>query len=338
MALCEGDRMRSGNRSFLGMMLPILLAVSVPWSAMAVMQEEPPPQRAQESALAAPIRDVEKALDAGDFAGAERLLGPLLARVGTEGPPIEALALLPLADKYEALGKVEPAERIYMRALVVLEDAGGPASPFLAPPIEKLARLYQAQKRWSDAEASFKRAMAIHEAAYQEAGLEETPSALRIVEALAELYMDAGRYADAEQTFHRVLVSMEKFAGPDAPLADLVLTRLGDAARLQKHYADAEAAYQRAVKASGNDNPFRDAPLVGLAEVFAAQGKHKEAEALFQEAIAAQEEVLGPENPDLVRTLESYAALMRATQRHAEAAKLEARAKKIKAATEAAPK
>ncbi len=325
--------------------LSVLLAVLS--TSIVAQQEEAPqdaevmelsPQGAQEPALAAPIREVERALDAGDFAAAEKLLGPLLAKVGVEGPPIEALALLPLADKCEALAKFESAERIYLRTIEVLEQAGGPASPFVAPPVEKLARMYQAQKRWNDAEAYFKRAMAIHEAAYKEAGMEETPRAFRIVEALAELYMDAGRYADAEQTFRRVLASMEKFAGPDAPLVDLVLTRLGDAARLQQRYADAEAFYRRAMKAGGEDNPFRDAPLVGLAETLTAQAKYKEAEPLFQEAIQIQEEMLGPENPDLVRTLEQYAALMRATNRAAEAAKLEARAKKIKAATQATPR
>ena len=330
--------MRCRELSFfiLILFLPVLLTVSPPWSAMAAMQDEQ--QRPPESALAAPIREVEKALDAADFAAAEKLLAPLLAKVGAEGPPMETLALLPLADKYEALGKVEPAERIYVRMLEVLEQVGGPASPFLVPAVEKLARLYQAQQRWTDAETYFKRSLAIHQAAYREEGMpEENPRVFRAVENLAELYMAAGRYADAEVMFKRVLASMEKVTGPDAPLVDLVLTRLGDAARLQQHYADAEAAYQRAVKA-GKDSPFHDAPLVGLAEVYTAQRKYKEAEPLFQEAIAAQEEMLGPENPDLVRTLESYAALLRATNRAAEAAKLEARANKIKAATEASPK
>jgi tetratricopeptide (TPR) repeat protein len=118
----------------------------------------------------------------------------------------------------------------------------------------------------------------------------------------------------------------------------MVWTRLGDAARAQQRYADAEAAYQRAIASAGKDNPFRDAALVGLAETFSAQGKYKEAEPLYQQAMAAQEEVLGPENPDLIGTLEKYAALLRGTNRAAEAARLEARAKKIKAATEAAPK
>ncbi len=314
---------------------PDVQEMSAPGAGAGDTPLPPPP----ESALAASIREVEKALDAADFASAEKLLGPLLAKVGTEGPPLEALSLLPLADKYEALRKFDSAERIGLRMLEVLEQAGGPANPFLVPAVDKLARLYQAQKRWSDAETYFKRSLAIHEAAYKEAGMqEENPRVFSAVENLAELYMAAARYPEAEAMFQRMIATMEKFYGQDAPMLDLVHTRLGDAAKAQKRYAEAEASYQRAIKAAGKDNPFRDAPLVGLAEVYAAQGKYTEAEPLFQEAIAAQEEALGPENPDLVRTLEQYAALMRATNRAAEAAKVETRAKQIKAATEAEPK
>lgn len=53
--------------------------------------------------------------------------------------------------------------------------------------------------------------------------------------------------------------------------------------------------------------------------------------------MAAQEELLGSENPDLIATLEKYVVLLRATNRAADAAKLEARARKIKTA-EMAPK
>jgi tetratricopeptide (TPR) repeat protein len=164
------------------------------------------------------------------------------------------------------------------------------------------------------------------------------PRVFSAIEALADLYMAAGRYPDAEVMYRRMIAAMEKFYGKDAPMLDMVWTRLGDAARLQQRYADAEANYQRSLAAAGKDNPFRDAALVGLADTFTAQGKYKEAEPLYQQAIAAQEEVLGPENPDLVGTLEKYAALLRATNRAAEAAKMEARAKKIKAATQSSPK
>ncbi|MCI0355764.1 MAG: tetratricopeptide repeat protein [Acidobacteria bacterium] len=314
--------------SFLSSLL--LLTTIAPW---------PVAQTPPESALAAPIRAVETALDARDFAGAEKLLGPLLEQVGRAGPPLEALSLLALVESYEALGQLEPAERISLRMLEVLEQAGGPANPFLLPAMDKLARIYQAQKRWSDAESLLKRSLAITEAAYREEGMsDENPRVFSAIEALAELYMAAGRYTDAEAMFQRMSAAMEKFYGKDAPMLDLVWTRLGDAARAQERYADAEAAYQRAIKVAGTDNPFRDAALVGLAEVFAAQGKYKEAEPLFQQAMAAQAEVLGPENPDLIATLGKYAALLRATNRAAEAAKLEARAKKIKAVTEGEPR
>ncbi len=59
------------------------------------------------------------------------------------------------------------------------------------------------------------------------------------------------------------------------------------------------------------------------------QRRYDEAEPLFQRAIAMTEKTLGPDHPQVARTLAGYAALLRATKRKGEAAKLEQRAKAI---------
>ncbi len=51
----------------------------------------------------------------------------------------------------------------------------------------------------------------------------------------------------------------------------------------------------------------------------------------MKRALAIREEALGPENPHVAQSLENYAALLRETGRGAEAAKMEARAKAIRA-------
>ncbi len=48
-------------------------------------------------------------------------------------------------------------------------------------------------------------------------------------------------------------------------------------------------------------------------------------------ALANREKALGPEHPDVAQGLENYAALLRKTGRSAEASKMEARAKAIRA-------
>ncbi len=65
--------------------------------------------------------------------------------------------------------------------------------------------------------------------------------------------------------------------------------------------------------------------------LYKTQGRYAEAEPLLKRALAIREKTLGPEHPRVATTLENYAALLRKTGRTTEAAKLEARAKAIRA-------
>jgi len=65
-----------------------------------------------------------------------------------------------------------------------------------------------------------------------------------------------------------------------------------------------------------------------LAKLYQAQGKSAEAEPLYERALAIRDRVLGPTHPDVVIILESYAALLRETNRTDDTARLiEARIK-----------
>ena len=67
------------------------------------------------------------------------------------------------------------------------------------------------------------------------------------------------------------------------------------------------------------------ASLNNLALLSYTQGRYGEAEPRYQRALAIREKVLGPEHPDVAAVRKNYAALLRATNRDAEAAQLEAR-------------
>ena len=71
--------------------------------------------------------------------------------------------------------------------------------------------------------------------------------------------------------------------------------------------------------------------LNNLAELYRAQGKYAEAEPLYKRALAIWEKALGPEHPNVAKSLQNYAALLRKTGRGEEAEKLEARAQAIRA-------
>jgi hypothetical protein len=61
-----------------------------------------------------------------------------------------------------------------------------------------------------------------------------------------------------------------------------------------------------------------------------AQGRPAEAEPLYRRSIAIQEKVLGSQHPDLARSLDNYAALLRKQGRDAEARGFETRARDIR--------
>ncbi len=75
---------------------------------------------------------------------------------------------------------------------------------------------------------------------------------------------------------------------------------------------------------AANDNVYQ-------AALYQAQGNYAEAEPLYQRSLAILEKALGAEHPNVATSLEKYAALLRKTGRDAEAEKLEARAKAIRA-------
>ena len=67
-------------------------------------------------------------------------------------------------------------------------------------------------------------------------------------------------------------------------------------------------------------------------------GRYTEAEPLWKRALAIRENALGPEHPLVAATLENFAVTLRKTGRNDRAAKMEARAKAIRAKhTEANP-
>ena len=109
--------------------------------------------------------------------------------------------------------------------------------------------------------------------------------------------------------------------------------KAGTEAYQRGQYAEAEkqalAALQEAEKFGPNDQRFAIS-LLFLGRVYQDQGQYSRAEPLYQRSLAIWEKALGSEHPNVATGLENYAKLLRKTNREAEAAKLEARAKAIR--------
>jgi hypothetical protein len=74
--------------------------------------------------------------------------------------------------------------------------------------------------------------------------------------------------------------------------------------------------------------------MSNLAEMYYAEGRYQDAEPLYVRAVKIGEKSLGPAHPDVVITLHYYAALLRKLHRKAEARKVEARVRQLRAKSE----
>jgi len=81
----------------------------------------------------------------------------------------------------------------------------------------------------------------------------------------------------------------------------------------------------------GPEHPCVGVSLNSLAGLYFHQGKYSEVEPLYMRSLGIVEKALGPEHPNVAQSLENYAAFLRNMNRKNEAAKMEARAKEIRA-------
>jgi tetratricopeptide (TPR) repeat protein len=181
------------------------------------------------------------------------------------------------------------------------------------------------------AEPLYKRALEIREKALGKDHLETATS----LNNLASLYESQGKYAEAEPLHKRALEIREKALGKDHSLTAASLNNLALLYDSQGRYAEAEPLLKRALeikeKALGKDHPSTATSLNNLASLYYSQGKYAEAEPLYKRTLAIFEAALGPEHPNVATVMENYAVLLRKMNREDEAARLEARAKEIRA-------
>ncbi len=117
----------------------------------------------------------------------------------------------------------------------------------------------------------------------------------------------------------------EKAGGEDAPEVATALDNLAVVLASGQRYAEAEPLYRRALS-------IREWAAVqsmnNMALVLSALEKNRSAEAQFKFALRLAEDI--PRTTALPVTLENYAELLRKLNREAEAARVAARARKLK--------
>ena len=115
------------------------------------------------------------------------------------------------------------------------EKALGPDHPDVATALNNLAFVYKDQGSYSEAEAHYKRALAIDE---DKLG-KDHPKTASTITGLANVYRAEGKYADAEALYKRALTIREEKLSRDHPVLALTYYRLATFYEAQDKYTDA---------------------------------------------------------------------------------------------------
>ncbi len=268
-------------------------------------------------------------------------------------------------------GKDEEAEPLYQRALQILEQAYGPDHPdvlslllslrdlyhrngneeqsliltlqiqerdhnwgpqLMVYPLTNLAGFYHKQKRYTETEPLYQRALQILEQVHGP----DDYSLVSPLYKLANLFYDQNKYLQAEPLYQRALHIREqgqRRSGYEDPDVVSLLNTLASLYMEQGKYASAEPLYQRALRMqkrkSDPDYPEVTISLRGLAMTYRRQGRYTEAEPLYQRALHILEEAYGPDSPGIADQLNGLALISVEMGNYAQAEPLYQRALQI---------
>jgi tetratricopeptide (TPR) repeat protein len=210
------------------------------------------------------------------------------------------------------------AEQTFQRALHEAERFGADDNR-VATTLGSLGLAYQAGKRFPEAEAAFRRAMAI----LDKGDVAQNQDYADLSFNLASVLIDQGKQAAAFPLLATSLSIYEAQQGGGSPRAAAVHCLVGDAYRAARSWSEAEGPLKRCAEIREADGGVVNAGLAdalySLAVVYENQGKYALADPRYKLAEKIREKTQGIMSPGLAEVLESHAALLKAMGRDKEA-------------------
>ena len=223
----------------------------------------------------------------------------------------------------------DEAAKLFSAALQEAEKSG-PEDARVATSLMELGQTNAAQKRYGEAEPLYRRALAIREKVLGPDHLDVA----KTLSSLASLFYRVQNYPErAEPLLKRALAILEKNLGPEDPEVAGMLNSLAGRLREQGKFTEAEPLFLRSLaireKVLGPEHADFVKSLLGIASFYAEQGKYTEAEPFYQRSLEILEKLhaYGSAYPNVPGVLNSYAQLLRKTNRESEAVEMETRAK-----------
>jgi CHAT domain-containing protein len=229
--------------------------------------------------------------DEGRYAEAEVFLKRSLAvfeRVlgaGVNRDADYAGGLLNLGHLYVDEGRYAEAETIYIRSQSIYERNGDDIQA--GKVLTNRANSLRDQKRFTEAEATYKRSIAKLQSAFRNGD----PLTTVTMSSLAVLYQAQGRFSEAERILKQNVDVLQKFLGTDHPDVALSLILLANVLRDEKKYPEAEATYVRALaalqRANGPTHPDVAKTLYNMALMYRSSGQQSKSREASRQATAA---------------------------------------------------
>ena len=235
-----------------------------------------------------------------------------------------------IVQAFEAAGKndLATAEQLFLKALRQAEEFGQQDAR-VGITLNSLGLIYREERKYSEAEAAYRRGLAIVERAY--------PNSLDVANVefnIASIMLDEGHSAEAMPTIDKALVIYEKLLGGSSLKTAATLCLKGDVYRLTKRYAEAEEPLRFCAEIREKDSGLNNAELgnaiQSLARVFAAEGKASAAEARYRLLEKIREHTAGITSPLLADAMEEHAAILKSMARDQEASRLTTMAASIR--------
>jgi tetratricopeptide (TPR) repeat protein len=258
-------------------------------------------------------------------------------RLFIAGVALGALALAPRAKAQEAednwkdlvtQGQHAAAGREYAKAEPIFLKAVHEAERFGADDwrvgvtLESLGQVYTAEKKFSEAEDAYRRALGI----LGKADGSDNEDSANLNFDMANLMFAGSRLSEALVYGRKALSFYEISGGGTSVQTAAALCLIGDSLRTMKNFIDAEAPLKRCADIREADGGIDDADLAdalhSLALTYVGEGKYALAEPRFKLAEKIRESKLGLTSPLLAQTMEDHAAMLRTLGRTKEAERL----------------
>jgi tetratricopeptide (TPR) repeat protein len=212
------------------------------------------------------------------------------------------------------------AEQAFMQALKEAERFG-PEDTRVGTTLNSLGLVYRAEKKYSEAEAAYRRALVIMTAAYG-----DSVDVGNVNFNIANVLFDQGHQVEALPNLRTTLGIYQRLLGPDSLKTAAALCMEGDSYRMMQRYAESEDALRRCADIREMDSGLEDGgvadALHSLSLTLIAQGKFSAAEPRLKLAEKIREKTLGITSPLLAQTMEDHVSVLKELGRAREAEKL----------------